>query len=365
MISISKYVDSCTRAGRSIQPALSSVLATANGLSLRFSFRGLPFVLVTTAIVLSIISCHETGILTGNNLAETPFTTYTPDKDLSPSTSLPENDIYTPQFYSLSVQSSQELINQLKDFKLWSDIQTEVPSVILNNFPADLKQIDVDVKKKTFVRSLLPTVILVQNEVRQERQELLKIIDEIGDPSELKFAINHPGWQEGISQAQILFINNLCKKYRTNEATELLTRVNVLPTSLMLAQAAIESSWGSSRFSLQANNLFGMWTWGKKGLIPAHREAGKSHKIAIYDSIADSVRSYLLTINRLGAYSDLREIRNKTMDSEAIADGLINYSQRKEYYVLSLKKLMRHNNLTDYDKCRLAPPINFKGSVRA
>ena len=362
MTYIFKFVGQCATRGRFfLLSPRSGIQAVSNVLSLRLPSRGLPFLLLTAALFLSVISCQETGILTGHHIAPTKFAT--PVSSNLPSTT-PSSDgyntVHEPQFYPLAAQSSQELISQLKEFKLWDGVQADVPAVLLNSFPADLKQVDVDIKKKAFVRALLPAVMLVQAEVRQERQELLHIIDEIGDPAGLTFSPSHPGWQEGISQAQILFIKALCKKYRTQQATELLARVNVLPTSLILAQAAIESSWGSSRFSIQANNLFGMWTWGEKGLIPAQREAGKSHKIAIYDSILDSVRSYLLTINRLGAYSGLRDIRSSTMDSEAIAEGLINYSERKESYVSSLKKLIKHNNLVVFDKCRLALAVKIK-----
>jgi Bax protein len=374
MTFIFKSVGHCARRGRVyLQPAWSCVqaavrrrsYATASILPGRFPFRGLPFLLLAGALIISIMSCQETGILSGQHTAGLPFASNAGSQPAPAPSSNASNSVYEPQFYSLSVQSSQELIDQLKEFKLWNDIQAEIPPVALASFPADLKQIDVDLKKKTFLRALLPSVMIVQTEVRQERQELLRVIDEIGEPVGLKFSPSHPGWQEGISRAQVLFINDLCKKYRTQDAAELIVRVNILPTSLMLAQAAIESSWGSSRFSIQANNLFGMWTWGEKGLIPARREAGKTHKIAIYDSIADSIRSYLLTINRLGAYSGLREIRSNTMEAEAIAEGLINYSERKGYYVSSLKRLMKRNNLTNFDKCRLALPVKMHRSVRA
>ncbi|NOX24862.1 MAG: glucosaminidase [Deltaproteobacteria bacterium] len=311
---------------------------------------------IFAALVLVVVSWQETGFLPGpQHIAATA-----PNAANNPANPPAVNRGYAAPVYSLAAQSSQELIHRLKEFKFWNNTQAAVPPILLASFPADLKQIDVELKKKTFVRALLPAVLIARTEVLRERQELLAVINEIGELAGLKFAPGRPGWQAGISTAQVLFINNLCRKYRSEEAVELLTRVNVLPTSLMLAQAAIESSWGSSRFAIQANNLFGMWTWGERGMIPARRAAGKSHKIAIYNSIIDSVRSYLLTINRLGAYSELRDIRNHTMNSGAIAEGLVNYSGRKEYYVLSLKKLMKHNNLVDFDKCRLTSMVKIK-----
>jgi Bax protein len=311
--------------------------------------------LVLVALILTIISGHETSFPTSRQLAAGSAAR----PKIVPAA---RDEQYGTPGYSFAVQSSRELIGRLREFKFWDDVQADVPPLLLNNFPADLKEADVELKKKTFVRALLPAVLIARAEVLRERRELLGIITAIGAPAGLQFVPGRPAWQRSISAAQVLFINNLCRKYRSEDAAELLTRVNVLPISLMLAQAAIESSWGSSRFAIQANNLFGMWTWGRKGLIPARRAAGKRHKIAIYNSIIDSVRSYLLTINRLGAYTGLRRIRRHTMDAAAIAEGLINYSGRKEYYVLSLKKLMKHNSLADFDKCRLAAD---KGAARA
>jgi len=257
------------------------------------------------------------------------------------------------RIYAMSVNSSQELIARLHEFNLWGEVQEDVPSVIIEHFPADLALIDLNRKKKAFVRALLPVVMVAREEVMQERQRLLTIIDELGGPQGLTFYPGRQEWQTAITGEQALFINKLCRKYRTQDAEELLNRVNVLPVSLMLAQGAIESSWGSSRFANQANNLFGMWTWGKKGLVPARRAANQTHKIAVYDSVLDSVRAYMLTINRVGAYADLRRIRRHSMDAVAVAEGLLNYSAKKGVYVISLQSLIKNNNLESYDNCRL------------
>ncbi len=255
--------------------------------------------------------------------------------------------------YAMRVNSSQELIARLHEFNLWGEVQEDVPSVIIEHFPADLALIDLNRKKKAFVRALLPVVMVAREEVMRERQRLLTIIAELGGPQGLTFYPGRQEWQAAIPREQVLFINELCRKYRSRDAGELLSRVNVLPVSLMLAQGAIESSWGSSRFANQANNLFGMWTWGKKGLVPARRAANQNHKIAVYDSVLDSVRAYMLTINRVGAYADLRRIRRHSMDAAAVAEGLLNYSAGKGVYVTSLQSLIKNNNLESYDNCRL------------
>jgi Bax protein len=96
-----------------------------------------------------------------------------------------------------------------------------------------------------------------------------------------------------------------------------------------------------------------MWTWGGQGIIPLKREDGKQHKVAAYNSILESVRAYILTINRLPAYKHLRELRVQTSDPIILAEGLLNYSERREAYVDDLQKIINHNRLRDFDRFSL------------
>ncbi len=97
-----------------------------------------------------------------------------------------------------------------------------------------------------------------------------------------------------------------------------------------------------------------MWTWGGKGIVPLEREEGRSHKVAAYNSIIDSVRAYMLTINRLPAYKHLRELRAQTADPILLTQGLLNYSERREAYVNDLQKIISYNQLDAFDKYSLA-----------
>jgi Bax protein len=173
-----------------------------------------------------------------------------------------------------------------------------------------------------------------------------------------------PDWKENLSNKEKKFIQTVTEKYRTQKAVELLDRIEVLPVSLVLAQGAFESFWGTSRFAREGNNLFGMWTWGEQGMIPARREAGKTHKLAIYDSILESVQRFVLTLNRLPAYKDLRKIRQNTMDSMTIADGLFAYSERGNDYIADIKTIIRHNNLTKYDSFVLGDSVDLSPSLK-
>ncbi|MEJ2690112.1 MAG: glucosaminidase domain-containing protein, partial [Deltaproteobacteria bacterium] len=202
-----------------------------------------------------------------------------------------------------------------------------------------------------FLHSLLPAALVVNAEIAKERETLLAIVDKIPLPlSAFTFSGQHKDWQKYVDKDETNFLMELCRKYRTRRVEKLLKRVNTIPVSLILAQGALESSWGTSRFTREGNSLFGLWTWSKDGIIPANREEGKNHKIEAYDSILASLRKYTLTLNRLDAYADFRTIRTKSLDSYKLAEGLELYSERGEDYVTDIKKVISSNNLTKFDE---------------
>lgn len=268
---------------------------------------------------------------------------------------------------SIEVGSSVELMIQLKELNLWElgeDKFSKVPPVVFTNFPNRLSELNVGAKKKIFLHSLLPVALVAMAEVEQERAELQMILKKLGDDKTIIFSNEQPDWKERLSNKEKIFIQTITEKYRTEKSIELLDRVDVLPVSLVLAQGAFESFWGTSRFAREGNNLFGMWTWGEQGIIPARREAGKTHKLAIYDSILEAVRKFVLTLNRLSAYEDLRKIRQNTMDSMTIADGLFYYSERGNDYIADIKTIIRHNDLTKYDSFVLGDSVDVLPSLK-
>jgi Bax protein len=102
-----------------------------------------------------------------------------------------------------------------------------------------------------------------------------------------------------------------------------------------------------------------MWTWGESGIIPARRDAGKTHKLAVYDSILEAVQNFVLTLNRLPAYNGLRKLRQNTKDAMLIADGLLYYSERGNAYIKDVKTIIRDNDLTRYDHFVLADSVDL------
>jgi Bax protein len=230
-----------------------------------------------------------------------------------------------------------------------------VPPVVFHHFPSNITDLDNDIKKKAFLHALLPAALIALNEVESERAALQNILNKISNcPPELKFDRKNRSWHASLTSPEKMYLQFLIEKYRTEEVAKLLLRVNTVPVSLMLAQGAVESSWGASRFVLEGNNIFGIWTWGKQGIIPQKREQGKNHKVAAYESLLDSVRAYLLTLNRVPAYTKLRTIRAYSMDPYDLAQGLIYYSERRVDYVEEITSIIKTNDLIRYDRFNLS-----------
>jgi len=152
------------------------------------------------------------------------------------------------------------------------------------------------------------------------------------------------------------FVTRIAQSYSTDWSPEkenwdkLLERVDMIAPELAMAQSANETAWGQSRFAQQGNNFFGQWCYKKGcGIIPANRSRGATHEVAHFDSVNESVRSYIKNINTGRAYATLRKIRSKNRnagkapDAIAQAGGLISYSERGMKYVSEIRSLIRAN----------------------
>ncbi len=160
------------------------------------------------------------------------------------------------------------------------------------------------------------------------------------------------------------WVEDLAHKYRVKDYdgskltswTELLVRVDTIPTSLALAQAANESSWGTSRFAREANNYFGQWCFEKGcGVVPAKRNAGATHEVADFDSAAEAIQAYMFNLNSHPTYSQLRAVRTqlrndkKPLSGPAMAAGLVGYSERGEAYIKELREMIHFNKWAQFD----------------
>jgi len=195
-------------------------------------------------------------------------------------------------------------------------------------------------------------------DVSKKKKEFFKFINNIAIIENQKI-LNDREYIKNNYSKHTQRILDLQVKYKLKPNAKLqdfLKAVDVIPISMIMAQAALETAWGKSRFFKQAKNIFGQWTWKGKGLVPKHRKAGLKHKIKIFSTYQDSLRAYLLNLNRGWAYKKLRKLRasqrqrNHTLSGYYLAAGLDKYSGKKEAYVHIIRNMIRHNNLSIYDK---------------
>ncbi len=222
----------------------------------------------------------------------------------------------------------------------------KVPPIMVDPLPADLGEVTaVKLKKSLFFRALLPMVLAENAKLNEQRRFLLALFARNELPA--KESEKHQWLEEQLVHYRV-------KGDIKDETTraELARRLDEIPVALVLAQAANESAWGSSRFARDAKNLFGEWTYREgEGLVPEERTEGESHSVRIFPTLRDSVKSYMNNINSGRAYEALRvtreEMRNNQRPLEALklADGLLQYSERGEEYVEEIKKMIRSNRL--------------------
>jgi Bax protein len=257
-----------------------------------------------------------------------------------------------PDIQILKTTQARELEAEFQRHSYQLDnLDRGVPPLILQTLPKDLPSITSNKRKKQiFFKSLLPMVLLANNEVRRERKQVLEFQQTV------KLGIP-------LDENQLRALTSLASRYKIKSASltseqafrELLLRVDTIPAELALAQAANESAWGTSRFSQQANNLFGEWTFIQgTGIIPEGRPEGATYEVRRFENIYESIRSYLQNLNTHFAYKELRQIRaearlaKQPLDGSKLAEGLFRYSIRGDEYVKDLQSLIRSNRLVRF-----------------
>ncbi|WP_252730699.1 glucosaminidase domain-containing protein [Colwellia sp. E2M01] len=203
---------------------------------------------------------------------------------------------------------------------------------------------DIPTKKRQFFSFIRPAVEAKNKELKEKRNKL-------------------EYWHEqislglGLTAEEAAEVQSLVTAYRVNESAsllqqinDLLMRVDVIPTSLVLVQAANESAWGTSRFARVGLNFFGIWCYKRGcGMVPNGRDSGAKHEVAAFQSVDSAISGYFNNINTHNAYHVFRIIRaelraqDQPLDAEVLATGLLPYSQRGAHYVLELTDMLRHN----------------------
>ena len=207
-------------------------------------------------------------------------------------------------------------------------------SLLIDNFGSTQQ------RKQQFIDQVLPAILLAQYDIANKSKKVDQLIKKMEKGIEL-------------SAIEIAFADSLMELYRAKSYENLLVRLKPHPTSLVLAQAIIESGWGMSRFATEGNNLFGVWSVaGDKNTQKSMFNRG-DQKIFVkkYPSIAESVNHYYLTIGRHSAYRNFRQKRYHTDDVFELISLLDKYSENGEAYTTMLKKVIEWNDLTRYDEC--------------
>ncbi|MEE8173302.1 MAG: glucosaminidase domain-containing protein, partial [Alphaproteobacteria bacterium] len=225
-----------------------------------------------------------------------------------------------------------------------------VPRLYLDKLPADIADVpSVATRKRIFIKSVLPVVLRVNEDILAARQRLQQLRTTLDGGMSL-------------TDEQRDWLYQMAERYETDpyDWDAFMARVDIVPPSLAIAQAAEESGWGTSRFAREGNALFGQYTYkASNGILPEERANGRHHLIRAYSSLVEGVRSYMHNLNYHRAYGEFRSARKwlrahaKPMDGHTLAGELIRYSERGAAYVETIRHIIRANKLSPLDDARL------------
>jgi len=222
-----------------------------------------------------------------------------------------------------------------------------VKPITLSLLPEEMKMIESSTKKKNlFIKIILPLILEENNRIRLDRRKLFNVLNKNKNTDLEKKWLNIKFKQYGVLNKDL---------------STLKIRMDEIPVSLAIAQAAKETGWGTSRFALEGNALFGQWTWSGEGIKPAGADNNTTHKIMKFKILKSSVRAYQRNLNTHSSYKDFRlaraELRDNKMkvDSLILANYLDKYAETGKEYVKILKKIIKQNNLTEFDDVKLLP----------
>ena len=231
-------------------------------------------------------------------------------------------------------------ISSVRDKKL-------VPNISINKFPKDFNLISSTKDKKSlFIRSLLPLIISENNKIIEANKRIKKI-----DNNTFEY----------IARDDALWLKKQFKNYKvkSHHIDDLIAKVDIIPVSIALAQAAIESGWGTSRFVSEGNALFGQWSWFKgSGIIPKKRDADETYEIKSFENLRQSVAAYMKNLNSHNNYSEFRAVRNNyiinnsKINSIKLIKYLSNYAENSEYSKI-LEKIIKKNDLQEFDQVEI------------
>ena len=231
-------------------------------------------------------------------------------------------------------------LNDVREKKL-------VKPVALTLLPAEIKMIEnTKQRKEFFIQIVLPLILQENNNIKLDRKRLFSIINKSNNTELEKKWLKKKYKQYGVSSSDL---------------STLKIRMDEIPVSLAIAQAAKETGWGTSRFAQEGNALFGQWTWSGEGLKPKDADQDKGHKVMKFNVLQASVRAYQRNLNTHSSYKNLRRARAELIDRGIALDSLVlvkflnEYAETGQKYVEVLTKIIKQNNLKDFDDAKLLP----------
>ncbi|MGC3944948.1 MAG: glucosaminidase domain-containing protein [Chryseolinea sp.] len=210
---------------------------------------------------------------------------------------------------------------------------------------AGLSNLPTDEAKRTFISAVLPAVLVAKHELSMVRLHLMKL--------QSKHFWSH---EDSIAYRAA------AERFKTNDLQELILKVGTLPNSVVLAQAAVESGWGQSRFFLEGNNLFGIWSFdpNEPRIAAGEMRGNRTIWLRSYSNMSESIISYFDMLSTSSAFKGLRAARHSTSDPLALVPHLRNFSERRGGYTRQLKMMILQNDLTRFDDVELDPDYLFE-----
>jgi len=274
-------------------------------------------------------------------------TTYTPQITLHAHIiSKPTNSLPTSLEFNEIVESKitqKKLVKKLKRIAPHStkdivSIENKFVKPILYTKSIPLSKLSIQQKKQKFIDMMIPSILIAKQQLKYEQEKVAKLI-----------------LQKDISYKDQEWLTQKRKKFQALDNYELYNKMETHPTSIIIAQAIIESGWGTSKFFQKANNVFGVWSFDSKDKrVSASKKRGnRTIYLKKYQNIEASIYDYLLTLSKKDVYKEFREKRLETKDPYKLADYLTKYSEEREIYTKRVKDMIKKNRLAVYDKYQL------------
>ena len=231
-----------------------------------------------------------------------------------------------------------------------------VKPISLTLLPSEIKKIINTKKRKDFfIQIILPLVIKENNHIRLDRRKLFSILNKSKNTRVEKVWLNLKFKQYGVANKDL---------------STLKIRMDEVPASMTIAQAAKETGWGTSRFAQEGNALFGQWTWDDEGIKPSEADNGSTHKVMKFKVLQASIRAYQRNLNTHPSYKNFRiaraELRDeeKKLDSITLSRYLDKYAETGKEYIKVIHQIIKQNNLIDFDDAKLLPSsINLESLI--